>query len=66
MKINVEDNGEIYIGGSSRDKVDEAAAIIRGLTKDLEAGEVYYGTVTRLMAFACSSNASRQGEICST
>ena len=51
VKINVEDNGEIYIGGSSQDKVDEALAIIRGLTKDLEAGEVYYGTVTRLMAF---------------
>ncbi len=51
VKINVEDSGEIYIGGSSQEKVDEALSIIRGLTKDLEAGEVYYGTVTRLMAF---------------
>jgi polyribonucleotide nucleotidyltransferase len=51
VKINVEDNGEIYIGGSSQEKVDEAMSIIRGLTKDLEAGEVYYGTVTRLMSF---------------
>lgn len=51
VKINVEDNGEIYIGGSSQEKVDEAISIIRGLTKDLEAGEVYYGTVTRLMSF---------------
>ena len=51
VKINVEDSGEIYIGGPSQEKVDEALSIIRGLTKDLEAGEVYYGTVTRLMAF---------------
>lgn len=51
VKINVEDTGEIYIGGPSQDKVDEALSIIRSLTKDLEAGEVYYGTVTRLMAF---------------
>jgi len=51
VKINVEDSGEIYIGGASQDKVDEALSIIRGLTKDLEAGEVYYGTVTRLMTF---------------
>lgn len=51
VKINVEDSGEIYIGGPSQEKVDEAVSIIRGLTKDLEAGEVYYGTVTRLMTF---------------
>ncbi|HPE65073.1 MAG TPA: polyribonucleotide nucleotidyltransferase, partial [Synergistales bacterium] len=51
IKINVEDSGEIYIGGSSQEKVDEALSIIRGLTKDLEAGEVYHGTVTRLMTF---------------
>ena len=51
VKINVEDSGEIYIGGSSQEKVDEAMSIIRSLTKDLEAGEVYYGTVTRLMSF---------------
>ena len=31
--------------------MDEAASIIRGLTKDLEAGEIYYGTVTRMLAF---------------
>lgn len=51
VKINVEDSGEIYIGGSSQEKVNEALSIIRGLTKDLEAGEVYHGTVTRLMTF---------------
>lgn len=51
VKINVEDTGEVYICGPNQDKVDEAASIIRGLTKDLEAGEIYYGTVTRMLAF---------------
>ncbi len=51
VKINVEDSGEIYIGGPTQEKVNEALSIIRGLTKDLEAGEVYHGTVTRLMTF---------------
>ena len=51
VKINVEDTGEIFVGGPSQEKVDEALSIIRSLTKDLAAGEVYYGTVTRLMNF---------------
>ncbi len=51
VKINVEDNGEVYICGPSQEQVDEAASIIRGLTKELEAGEMYYGTVTRMLAF---------------
>ncbi|HCL80477.1 MAG TPA: hypothetical protein DIC53_10985, partial [Synergistaceae bacterium] len=45
VKINVEDSGAIQIGGPTQEKVDEALAIIRGLTKDLEPNEVYYGTV---------------------
>lgn len=51
VKINVEDTGEIFVGGPSQEKVDEALSIIRSLTKDLVAGEVYHGTVTRLMNF---------------
>ncbi|MCL1940659.1 MAG: polyribonucleotide nucleotidyltransferase [Synergistaceae bacterium] len=51
VKINVEDSGEVCIAGATQEKVDEAMAIIRGLTKDLEAGEMYCGTVTRMLAF---------------
>ena len=51
VKINVEDTGEVCIAGATQEKVDEAISIIRGLTKDLEAGEMYWGTVTRLLAF---------------
>jgi polyribonucleotide nucleotidyltransferase len=51
VKINVEDTGEVCIAGATQEKVDEAIAIIRGLTKDLEAGEMYLGTVTRMLTF---------------
>jgi polyribonucleotide nucleotidyltransferase len=51
VKINVEDTGEVCIAGATQEKVDEAIAIIRGLTKDLEAGEMYYGTVMRMLTF---------------
>jgi polyribonucleotide nucleotidyltransferase len=51
VKINVEDTGEVSVSGPTQEQVNEALSIIRGLTKNLEAGEVYHGTVTRLMAF---------------
>ena len=51
VKINVEDTGDVSIAGPTQEQVNEALVIIRGLTKNLEAGEVYWGTVTRLMSF---------------
>jgi polyribonucleotide nucleotidyltransferase len=51
VKINVEDSGDVSIAGPTQEQVNAALSIIRGLTKNLEAGEVYYGTVTRLMTF---------------
>ena len=51
VKINVEDSGEVSIAGPTQNQVNDALLIIRSLTKNLEAGEVYHGTVTRLMAF---------------
>jgi polyribonucleotide nucleotidyltransferase len=51
VKISVEDTGDVSIAGPTQEQVNEALSIIRALTKNLEAGEVYYGTVTRLMNF---------------
>ncbi|NLL36011.1 MAG: polyribonucleotide nucleotidyltransferase [Fretibacterium sp.] len=51
VKINVEDSGDVSIAGPTQEQVNEARDVIRALTKDLEAGEVYWGTVTRLMTF---------------
>lgn len=51
VKINVEDSGAVCISGPTQEQADEARAIVMALTKELEAGEVYWGTVTRLMNF---------------
>ena len=51
VKINVEDSGEVYIAGTSSEGVNKALAIIKGLTKELEPGEIYLGKVTRIMNF---------------
>ncbi|MCR5347682.1 MAG: polyribonucleotide nucleotidyltransferase [Fretibacterium sp.] len=51
VKMNVEDSGQISISGPTQAQVDEAHSIVVALTRELEAGEVFLGTVTRLMAF---------------
>jgi len=50
-KINVEDTGEVYIATISQESLDEAVAMVEALTKDVKAGEIYVGTVSRLMNF---------------
>ena len=51
VKINIEDNGQITIFGSTMAQVEDARAIVMSLTRELDVGEVYYGTVTRLLNF---------------
>lgn len=50
-KVNVEDDGTVYISAVSADAVETAHKMIYDLVRDVEAGEAFYGTVTRLMAF---------------
>lgn len=50
-KINIEDSGEVYIASTTSEGVEKALAMIRGLTKELEPGEIYLGKVTRIMNF---------------
>ena len=50
-KINVEDDGSVYICAVSPDSVEKARQMIHDIVREVEAGEAFYGTVTRLMAF---------------
>ncbi len=50
-KIDVEDDGRIFIASPCSDKAQEAISQIHDLTRDVEPGEVFYGKVTRLMNF---------------
>ena len=51
VKIDIEDDGTIFIAATEQSSADKAIEIITNLTKEVEVGEVYMGKVTRLMAF---------------
>jgi polyribonucleotide nucleotidyltransferase len=49
--IDVSDDGTVLIGSNSAENAKKAIDWIERLTKDVEAGTIYTGKVTRLMAF---------------
>ncbi|HYY96216.1 MAG TPA: polyribonucleotide nucleotidyltransferase [Pyrinomonadaceae bacterium] len=50
-KIDVEDDGTIFIATADGDAAQAAIARIRGLTAEAEVGETYVGTVSRIVDF---------------
>ena len=50
-KIDIEDDGTVYISSLKAEGGEQAAKIIRDMTQSVELGEEYTGTVTRLMNF---------------
>ncbi len=50
-KIDVEDDGTIFIATADGDAAQAAIARIRGLTAEAEIGETYVGTVSRIVDF---------------
>jgi len=49
--VDVSDDGTVLIGSNNADNARKAIDWIERLTKDVEAGTIYTGKVTRLMAF---------------
>ncbi len=49
--VDVENDGVVTIGASDQAAAEHAIRMIEGLTKEIEVGERYTGTVTRLMNF---------------
>jgi polyribonucleotide nucleotidyltransferase len=49
--IDVENDGTVIIGSPSDEGAKKAVEMIEALTKDVEAGQIYTGKVTRLMNF---------------
>ena len=49
--IDIEDDGTVFIGSPNEEMAQKAISIIEGLTKEVELGEIYTGTVTRLTNF---------------
>ncbi len=50
-KIDIEDDGRIFIAASDTEACKKAMKIIDGIVKEVEPGETYIGTVKRIMPF---------------
>lgn len=51
VQIDVEDDGKIFIASTDQKGTDTAVSMIENLTKEVEVGAVYKGTVKRIMNF---------------
>ncbi|MEX2598999.1 MAG: polyribonucleotide nucleotidyltransferase, partial [Dehalococcoidia bacterium] len=49
--IDVDNDGSVTVGATNAESAQAAIRMVEGLTKDVEVGEAYTGTVTRLMNF---------------
>ncbi len=50
-KVDIEDDGNVYISGIEQEACERAMAIIKTIVSDPEVGALYYGKVVRLMTF---------------
>ncbi|MDO4282408.1 MAG: polyribonucleotide nucleotidyltransferase [Clostridia bacterium] len=51
VKIDIEDDGTVFVAGIEQEKIDRALEIIESLTRDVELNQVYMGKVTKLLQF---------------
>ncbi|NFT16351.1 polyribonucleotide nucleotidyltransferase [Clostridium botulinum] len=51
VKIDIKEDGSVFVSSSDHAGVKEAIKIIEGLTKDVKAGEIYLGKVTKITTF---------------
>ncbi len=53
VKIDIEDDGSVFVGGADAAMVNKAKQIIDGIVTDPEVGQVFDGTVVRIADFGC-------------
>ncbi len=65
VKIDIEDDGRVYIAGQDMEMCKKAQAIIQGIVEVPEVGDVYDGKVVRIMNFGAfvDLGAGREGMI---
>ncbi len=51
VAIDIEDSGFVAVTGQNQEDVDKAANWIKGIVKEIEIGEIYTGTVRKIMDF---------------
>jgi len=53
VSIDIEDSGLVSVTGQNQEDVDKAANQIRSIVKEVVVGEVFQGTVRKIMDFGC-------------
>ena len=51
VKIDIEEDGRVFIYTEDIEKANKAQKIIEDITREIEVGEIYEGTVTKIMPF---------------
>ena len=51
VKIDIEENGQVFIYSENSEKANQALEIIEDIVKEVEVGGIYYGKVTRTTTF---------------
>ena len=51
VKIDIENDGRVFIASPDGESAEKAKSMVEALTKEVQVGETYLGTVTRLMNF---------------
>ncbi|MBQ9314983.1 MAG: polyribonucleotide nucleotidyltransferase [Clostridia bacterium] len=51
VKIDIEEDGSVFIAGTDTDSANRAKEIIEAITMELEVGKTYFGKVVRIMNF---------------
>ncbi|MDD3304413.1 MAG: polyribonucleotide nucleotidyltransferase [Clostridia bacterium] len=51
VKIDIEDDGTVFVAGVDQEKLDQAIKTIEDLTTDVEINKTYMGKVTRILQF---------------
>ena len=51
VKIDIKEDGKVFVSSSEAQGVKDAIKIIEGLTKEVKVGEVYLGKVVKITTF---------------
>ena len=51
VKIDIKEDGTVFVSSTDHEGVNAAMKIIEGLTKEVQVGEVYLGKVTKIATF---------------
>ena len=51
VKIDIEDDGQVFIYSSDQEKAYQALDMIENIVREIEVGQIYYGTVSRTTSF---------------